>query len=122
MRELVEQVEGDSLRLDALFSDKKLAKKIAAKNMKPFIFPKKNITLNGNLAWKKMYLDLYNQVQEWLKEYHQRSHCESFHSSFKRRNKILMKRNPISQLNQITARIILHNRRRQAYFNLKENN
>jgi len=63
-----------------------------------------------------MYLSLYNDVMKWLKEYHQRSHTESFHSSFKRRNKIIMKRRPTARLSQITARIILHNKRKLIYY------
>jgi len=85
--------------------------------MIPYVFPKKNTKLNGNSAWKNMFLDLFYDVMQWLTEYHQRSHTESFHSSFKRKNKILMKIRPTCQLSQITARIILHNRRRLSYFN-----
>ena len=122
MHKLIEQVEGDSLRLDAGFVDRELTRKIAEKGMKPYIFPKKNIDLNGSLAWKTMYLELYYDIWQWLTEYYQRTHTESFHSSFKRKNKILMKRRPTSQLTQTTARIIIHNRRRQAYHNRLENN
>lgn len=116
MHSLVEEVEGDSIRLDAGFVDRKLTQKIAELGMTPYIFPKKNIILNGSLAWKSMYLELYYGVWQWLSEYHQRSHTESFHSSFKRRNKILMKLRPCCQLSQITARIILHNKRRLIYY------
>lgn len=118
MHELIFQVKGKSLRLDAGFVDKLLVKKIVQNNMVPYIFPKKNLTLNGNPDWKNMYLELYNDVMQWLTEYHKRSHCESFHSSFKRRFGIVTKRRSLSQLTQITARIILHNRRRLSYFNL----
>lgn len=117
MHTLIEEVEGDSIRLDAGFVDRKLTKKISSNDMIPYIFPKSNINLNGNVAWKQMYLELYYDVMQWLTEYHLRSHCESFHSSFKRRNKILAKIRPTCQLSQITARIIIHNRRRTSYFN-----
>ena len=117
MHDLIEQVKGDSLRLDAGFVDKELTNKISEKGMTPYIFPKKNTKLNGSFAWKLMYLELYYDTMQWLEEYHQRSHTESFHSSFKRRNKILMKIRPSCQLAQITARIIIHNRRRLSYFN-----
>ena len=117
MHELIKEVEGNSLRLDAGFIDRKLAKEISDLKMIPYIFPKKNTILNGSPAWKNMYLSLYNDVMKWLEEYHQRSHTESFHSSFKRRNKIIMKRRPTARLSQITARIILHNRKRLSYFN-----
>ena len=122
MHDLIEQVEGDSLRLDAGFVDRELTRKIAELGMIPYIFPKKNINLNGSVAWKNMYLELYYDVWQWLKEYHQRSHTESFHSSFKRKNNILMKRRPTSQLTQTTARIIIHNRRKQTYYNKLKNN
>jgi transposase len=116
MHNLIEQVEGNSLRLDAGFVDRKLTEKICDKDMIPYIFPKSNINLNGRMSWQLMYLELYYDVMGWLTEYHQRSHSESFHSSFKRRNKLIMKKRPLSQLSQITARIILHNRRRLSYF------
>jgi len=116
MHKLVEQVEGNSLRLDAGFVDRELTRKISELGMKPFIFPKKNIDLNGSIHWKKMFLELFYDVQSWLKEYHQRSHTESFHSSFKRKNRPLMKFNSFSKLVQLTARIIIHNLRKQNYY------
>lgn len=116
MHLLIEQVDGDSLRLDAGFVDRILTRKIAELGMVPFIFPKKNVVLNGSLAWKCMYLSLLEDTQAWLEEYHQRSHTESFHSSFKRVFGIITKRRPTAKLVQVIARIILHNRRRQAYF------
>lgn len=116
MHELIMQVKGKILTLDAGFVDRKLVDKIVEQQMTPYVFPKKNIVLNGHPAWKLMYLDLLNNVIDWLIEYHQRSHSESFHSSFKRTNGPVTKRRPTSQLAQITARIILHNRRRLSYF------
>ena len=118
MKKMIEEVKGNSLRLDAGFVDRKLTAKISELGMKPFIFPKKNNKLNGRLAWKLMYFELFLETQEWLKEYHQRSHCESFHSSFKRKNKILLKNNSISRLTQLTARIIIHNLRKLSYYDL----
>jgi len=118
MKRMIEEVKGNSLRLDAGFIDRKLTTKISELGMKPFIFPKKNNKLNGRLAWKLMYFELFLETQEWLKEYHQRSHCESFHSSFKRKNKILLKNNSISRLTQLTARIIIHNLRKLSYYDL----
>ena len=116
MHSLIEQVDGESLRLDAGFVDRLLTRKIAELGMVPFIFPKKIVILNGSLAWKCMYLQLLEDTQAWLEEYHQRSHTESFHSSFKRVFGIITKRRPLAKLAQVIARIILHNRRRQAYF------
>jgi transposase len=117
MHELIKEVKGDSLRLDAGFNDRELVRKIENLGMKPFVFPKKNNNLNGRSAWKKMYLELYYDVIQWLTEYHQRSHTESFHSSFKSKNSLIRKKRPLCELSQITARIILHNRRRTSYFN-----
>lgn len=117
MHELIKEVKGNSLRLDAGFNDRNLVTEISELGMTPFIFPKKNNMLNGSLAWKKMYLSLFYNVIQWLKEYHQRSHTESFHSSFKRKNNLLMKRRPTCKLSQITARIIIHNQRKHSYFN-----
>jgi transposase len=116
MHSLIQEVDGKSLCLDAGFVDRELTNEINELGMKPFIFPKKNITLNGRMAWKLMFLELYNETQEWLREYHQRSHCESFHSSFKRRNKPLMKINSVSKLVQLTARIIIHNLKKRLYY------
>lgn len=120
MHKLLQEVEGDSLRLDAGFNDRELVRKIAEKEMIPYVFPKKNNNLNGHPAWKNMYLSLFYDVIVWLTEYHQRSHSESFHSSFKRKNRLLMKIRPLARLCQVMARIILHNRRRLAYFSRLE--
>jgi transposase len=116
MKRLIENVEGDSLRLDAGFNDRELVNKITKLEMIPYVFPCRDNKLNGSPAWKLMYLELYYDVMTWLTEYHQRSHSESFHSSFKRKNRILMKVRPLARLNQVLARIILHNRRRLSYF------
>ena len=117
MHKLIEDVYGNSLRLDAGFNDRELVKKISQRGMIPYVFPKKNNNLNGSVAWKSMYMDLFHDVASWLTEYHIRSHSESFHSSFKSRYGIITKKRLTSILAQITARIILHNRRRLAYFN-----
>lgn len=116
MKKLIEEVDGKSIRLDAGFNDRELVKKIAELEMVPYVFPRSDNKLNGSLAWKRMYLELYYDVMTWLTEYHQRSHSESFHSSFKRKNRLLMKIRPMARLNQVMARIILHNRRRISYF------
>ena len=116
MHKLIDKVYGDSLRLDAGFNDRELVRKIAERGMTPYVFPKSNNNLNGTLAWKNMYLELFFDVMHWLTEYHLRSHAESFHSSFKRVHGMIMKRRITSKLSQITARIILHNRRRLSYY------
>ena len=117
MHKLIENVYGDSIRLDAGFNDRKLVDKIVDKGMTPYIFPRKDNNINGGKAWKTMYLSLFYDVMQWLTEYHIRSHSESFHASFKTKNRLITKRRFLSKLNQVTARIILHNRRKLAYFN-----
>lgn len=117
MHHLIEDVYGDSLRLDAGFNDRELVRKIAERGIIPYVFPKKSNKLNGNLAWKQMYLELFFDVMAWLTEYHLRSHAESFHSSFKRVYGLITKRRTMAKLAQVTARISLHNRKRMAYFN-----
>lgn len=116
MHKLIEKVYGDSLRLDAGFNDRELVRKIAERGMIPYIFPKCSNNLNGDAAWKSMYLELFLDVMHWLTEYHLRSHAESFHSSFKRVYGMITKRRVRAKLSQVTARIILHNRGRLSYF------
>lgn len=116
MHELVKEVSGDSLRLDAGFNDRKLADLVEELFMTPYIYPKKSNNLNGHPAWKFMYLEFFLDVYSWLIEYHQRSHTESFHSSFKRVFGIVTKVRSSCRFSQITARIILHNFRRMSYF------
>jgi len=118
MHELIKNVDGDSLRLDAGFNDRKLVWEIANFGMTPYIFPKCNNNINGDIYWRKMYLNFYYGVVSWLIEYHQRSHTESFHSSFKRAFGIITKLKLCSKFVQVCARIIIHNSRRQRYFNL----
>jgi len=103
MHSLIREVKGKSLCLDAGFVDRELIRKISELGIKPFIFLKKNLDLNGSIYWKNMFLELFRNTQEWLNEYHQRSHTESFHSSFKRKNKPLMKFNSFTKLVQLTA-------------------
>lgn len=59
MHELIKNVEGKSLTLDAGFNDRKLVSEISKLGMTPFIFPKKNNNINGDIYWQKMYLDFY---------------------------------------------------------------
>lgn len=116
MHELIKNVDGKILTLDAGFNDRKLTAEISRLGMKPYIFPKKINKLNGSVYWQEMYLEFYNNTLEWLKNYHQRSHTESFHSSFKRTFGIITKLKFCSKFTQICARIIIHNFRRIIYF------
>ncbi len=121
MHELIKFVDGDSLRLDAGFNDRKLVWEISQRGMISYIFPKCNNNINGDVYWQKMYLTFYHDIVNWLIEYHQRSHTESFHSSFKRTFGILTKLKLCSKFSQICARIIIHNHRRHSYFNKLKN-
>jgi transposase len=118
MHELIKEVKGDSLRLDAGFNDRKLVKEISELGMKPFVFPKKSNNINGDPYWQGMYLSFYYDTINWLIEYHQRSHTESFHSSFKRSFGIVTKLKLNAKFVQVCARIVLHNTKRLSYFNM----
>jgi len=116
MKELIKEVSGDSIRLDSGFNCRELTKAIEELFMVPYIYPKSINNLNGHDSWKYMYLEFFRDIYFWLKEYHQRSHSESFHSAFKRVYGEVRKINYTSRFVQITARIILHNFRRLSYF------
>jgi len=116
MHELIKFADGDNLRLDAGFNDRKLVWEISQRGMTPYIFPKCNNNINGDVYWQKMYLNFYHKTLDWLIEYHQRSHTESFHSSFKRNFGVITKLRFCSKFSQVCARIIIHNFRRQSYF------
>lgn len=105
------------LTLDRGFVDRKLAQLIEDSGIIPYIFPKKNNVLRsrGYPGWKRMLLNLIQDVQAWLEEYHIRSHTESFHSSFKRIFGIITKRLDSSTYTQVLARIIHNNRRKTNY-------
>ena len=108
------------LTLDSGFVDKKLAQLIEDSGIIPYIFPKKNNTLKskGYPGWKRMLLKLLENVQGWLKEYHIRSHTESFHSSFKRIFGIITKRLNNTTYTQVLTRIIHNNRQKTTYYTL----
>lgn len=105
------------LTLDAGFVDRKLTQMIKEAGLEPYIFPKKNTKLRskGSPAWNKMWLNLIKKTQEWLEEYHVRSHTESFHSSFKRIFGIVTKQSYKSTYTQVLSRIIHNNRRKLSY-------
>lgn len=120
MHSLIEEVEGESLRLDAGFNDRELVRKIVERGLIPYVYPRKSNKINGNEAWREMYLEFFTDVIFWLQEYYQRVHCESFHSAFKRIYGIVSKIRVHSKFIQVSARIILHNRARLSYFNKAE--
>ena len=116
MDSLVQEVEGETLCLDAGFNDRELVRIIVEKNIIPYVYPKKINRINGGNGWTEMYFEFFTDVIAWLTEYYQRVHCESFHSAFKRIYGIVSKIRYHSKLVQIVARIILHNRARLSYF------
>ena len=121
MFSLIKKVRGRILTLDAGFNCRDLTWEIANKGMEPIIFPKKSNNMNGDVFWQKMYHEFYYDIVGWLIKYHQRSHTESFHSSFKRVFGILTKLKLNAKFVQVCARIILHNHKRISYFNLVGN-
>src|SRR6266540_1088134 len=48
MHSLIEEVEGDSLRLDAGFNDRELVRKIAEKGIIPYVYPNRINNINGS--------------------------------------------------------------------------
>lgn len=118
MFSLIDNVKGKSLALDAGFNCRDLTSAIANKGMEPIIFPKKSNKMNGDVFWQRMYYSFYNDVVGWLVKYHQRSHTESFHSSFKRTFGIVTKLKLNAKFVQVCARIVLHNHKRISYFGL----
>jgi transposase len=116
MKGLIEQVEGEKLRLDSGFNCRELVERIAELGMLPYVYPKKINNINGSDPWKEMYLEFCTDIIMWLQEYFQRCHCESFHSSIKRVFGIIRKRRNHSKFVQVMARLILHNRARLSYF------
>jgi len=120
MHSLIEEVDGDSLRLDSGFNDRELVRKIVEKEIIPYVYPKKINRINGGNGWTEMYLEFFMDVIAWLTEYYQRVHCESFHSAFKRIYGLIRKVRSHSKFVQVSARIILHNRARLSYFSKAE--
>ena len=123
-KDITKLTEKRKITLDAGFVDRKLTQLIEDAGITPYIFPKKNnvITSKGYPAWGRMCKKIIDDVQAWLKEYHIRSHAESFHSSFKRIFGIVNKRRNTTIYTQVLCRIIHNNRRKTAYHNLKTTN
>jgi transposase len=70
---------------DAAFYSHENCNKIAECRAKPRIYPRIDAVINsdGSSAKKQMLLDLVNDAQSWLEEYHQRSISEDVHSVLK---------------------------------------
>ena len=67
MHELVKQVSGNSIRLDAGFNDKALVELIDKLGMTCYVYPKISNILNGKISWKSMYLHFFFDIYSWLK-------------------------------------------------------
>lgn len=123
-KDITKLTEKRKLTLDAGFVDRKLTQLIEDAGITPYIFPKKNnaITPKGYPAWGRMCKKIVDDVQAWLKEYHIRSHAESFHSSLKRVFGLVTKRRNTTIYTQVLCRIIHNNRRKTNYHNFKTTN
>ncbi len=78
MFELIEEVEGYSLRLDAGFNCRESVKKIAELGMLPYVYPIKSNKINGAEDWREMHMEFFTEVILWLREYYLRAHTEAF--------------------------------------------
>jgi len=77
----------ESLRLDRYYSGQKLVKEFSEENkgIKLYLIPKKNVTVKGSLAWKKMLKDFLENTHKYFGEYFKRNQSESGFSEDKRR-------------------------------------
>lgn len=118
MLELIPQVDGDSLRLDAGFLSRDVTNLASDYGLTPYIHPKSNTSMarDGSASWQHMLLDFTTDPVLWLFFYHLRSHCESFHSSYKRCFGHVTKRNDRRKHGQTCARLTLHNEIKSIYW------
>ncbi len=81
------QIIINSIRLDRYYSTQSTVKDLSEdyKNIKFYLIPKKNVTVKGNLAWKKMLKDFLENTHEYFHEYFKRNQSESGFSEDKRR-------------------------------------
>ncbi|MFQ6010531.1 MAG: transposase, partial [Candidatus Aenigmatarchaeota archaeon] len=77
----------DFVLADAMYYTLANCTRIAEYGAKPRIYPRIDAVINakGSLAKKKMLLDLVNNAQQWLEEYHGRSISENVYSVLKGR-------------------------------------
>lgn len=102
----------NDVELDAGFVARYNCQAIAAAGAIPYIYPKTGITINqkGSPAWKKMLLDLIEDLQKWLEQYHDRSQSEAYFSAHKCRHaRPILKRIIIRRKIQAFARVIATN-------------
>lgn len=118
MLQLIPSVRGESLRLDAGFLSRDVTNLASRYGLVPFIHPKTNTSMarEGSSSWQHMLLDFTADPVLWLFIYHLRSHCESFHSSYKRCFGHATKRNRFRKHGQTCTRLTLHNEIRNLYW------
>jgi transposase len=78
----------EAVTADSAYLSRRNCDLIEARGAKPYIKPKKNITVIrsfGSKAWKNMLLDYWNNRSEWNKTYHLRSSAETAFSTIKRK-------------------------------------
>jgi transposase len=76
-----------TIRLDRYYSGQKVVKELFEENnnIKCYLIPKKNVTIKGSLAWKKMLKDFLENTNKYFEEYFKRNQSESGFSEDKRR-------------------------------------
>ena len=77
----------ESIRLDRYYSGQKIVKEFYEenKNVKCYLIPKKNITIKGSQAWKKMLKNFLKNTFQYFSEYFKRNQSESGFSEDKKR-------------------------------------
>ncbi len=76
-----------SIRLDRYYSGQKIVKEFydENKNIKCYLIPKKNATIKGSQAWKKMLKNFLKNTFQYFAEYFKRNQSESGFSEDKKR-------------------------------------
>ncbi|MBT5424337.1 hypothetical protein HOK76_07605 [archaeon] len=77
----------ESIRLDRYYSGQKIVKEFYEenKNVTCYLIPKKNATIKGSQAWKKMLKNFLNNTFQYFTEYFKRNQSESGFSEDKKR-------------------------------------
>jgi transposase len=78
----------EAVTADSAYLSRRNCDLIEAKGAKPYIKPKKNITIIrsfGSRAWKNMLLNYWNRRDEWNNIYRFRSSAETAFSAIKRK-------------------------------------
>lgn len=86
-KELDTDISLESIRLDRYYSKQQYVKQLNENfsNIKIYLIPKKNATIDGSWKWKRMLHKFVNETQEYLNEYFKRNNSESGFSEDKQR-------------------------------------